>query len=184
MKTEPIQDYILKNERNLRIAAAVGDAWPEAKEKLVSGFLDRLELRLTKHLKGWTFNRWERFLVDGWPSYNFWRPLWEDQYYISLQADNYGETISFGVGRNKDEIAKRPFCPKLLNTVRRLHPSARPHGWWEARATMRSPEPDWRKPEVLWRMHKDADFLQQVADQLLEVAQASAPIIDRLARKK
>ena len=37
MKTDPIEDYILKSEHNLRIAAAVGEAWPDARERLVSG---------------------------------------------------------------------------------------------------------------------------------------------------
>ena len=32
MKTEPVQDYILKSEHNLHIAAAVGEAWPDARE--------------------------------------------------------------------------------------------------------------------------------------------------------
>jgi hypothetical protein len=50
MKTDPIQDYILKSEQNLRIAASVGEAWPDAREKLVSAFLDRLDTRLKRKL--------------------------------------------------------------------------------------------------------------------------------------
>jgi len=57
MKTEPIQDYILKSEQNLRIAAAVAEGWPDAREKLVSAFLDRLDMRLKRKLKGWKFGR-------------------------------------------------------------------------------------------------------------------------------
>lgn len=53
MNNESIQDYILKSEHNLGIAAAVSDAWPEAREKLVSGFLGRLDSHLKKKLKGW-----------------------------------------------------------------------------------------------------------------------------------
>ena len=52
MKSDPIQDYILKSEGNLAVAAAVGEAWPEVRQKIVSGFLDSLESRLTKKLQG------------------------------------------------------------------------------------------------------------------------------------
>ena len=69
MKTDPIQDYILKSEQNLRIAASVGEAWLDAREKLVSTFLDRLETRLKRKLKGWEFTRDGRFFVDGYPGY-------------------------------------------------------------------------------------------------------------------
>ena len=62
MKTDPIQDYILKSEQNLRIAAAVGEAWPDAREKLVSAFLDRLDTRLKRKLKGWKSDRWGALL--------------------------------------------------------------------------------------------------------------------------
>jgi hypothetical protein len=49
---------------------------------------------------------------------------------------------------------------------------------------MPSPAPDWRKPEVLWRIHTDPKFLTDVADQLFEIAEVSAPIIDELAKKR
>jgi hypothetical protein len=181
MKNDPIQDYILKSERNLRIAAAVGEAWPGVREKLGSDFLNRLEARLMKRFRGWESYRYKRFLVDDWPGYVFWKPAWRDQYSICLQYDNYGEKISFGVGRDGDR--QRP-SPELLEAVRKLHPSAKSHPEWEARVTMRSPETDWRKPEVLWRIRTDASFLAEVAEQLVEVAKVSEPIIDRLVRKK
>ena len=67
MKTEPVQDYILKSEHNLHIAAAVGEAWPDAREKLVSSFFDRLDTRLKRKLKGFEFHRNGRFFVDAYP---------------------------------------------------------------------------------------------------------------------
>ena len=42
MNSDPVQDYILEDENKLRIAAAVFNAWPEVRKKLVLGFLDRL----------------------------------------------------------------------------------------------------------------------------------------------
>jgi hypothetical protein len=44
---------------------------------------------------------------------------------------------------------------------------------------------DWGKPEVLWRMRDEKDeFLNEVAEQLLNVARISAPFVDQLAQKK
>lgn len=185
MKSEPIQDYILKSEHNLRIAEAVGEAWTEARKKLVSGFLDRLDLRVKKKLKRWESGPWNgRFFVDRWAGYYFWKPAWEDQYGLGLQCNEYGKRMLFGVYREKDSIGKRPLSVELLNAIAKLYPSASANSWWEAKVMMQSPAADWQKPEVLWRMHKDKNFLDDVAEQILGVARVSESIIDRLARKK
>ena len=184
MKANPIQKFILKNERNLRIAAAVADSWPEAREKLVNGFLDRLKSRLTKKLKGWKFGREDTYFVNAWSNFLLWKPAWEDQYYVSLTCESYGRKMTFGVVRSNELLRKRKFCPELLAAVGRIYPSARPTKYWEAVVDMHSPAADWRKPEVLWRMHTDHTFLEEVSDQLLQVARISKPILDRLVRKK
>jgi hypothetical protein len=185
MKTEPIQDYILKSEQNLRIASAVGEAWPDAREKLVSAFFDRLDIRLKRKLNGWKFERWGgHFFVAAYPAYYFWKPAWEDQYYLALQSYDYGQRMIFGVQREKNRIGKRPFSEQLLDAVREVQPSAGIDSWWAVRITLSVPAPDWRKPEVLWQMHKDGKFLESVAEQLLEVATISEPIVDRLVRKE
>ena len=43
---------------------------------------------------------------------------------------------------------------------------------------MQSPAADWRTSEVLLRMHTETKFLDEVAEQLLTMAKAAAPIID------
>ena len=48
---------------------------------------------------------------------------------------------------------------------------------------MKSPASDWRKPDVLWKMNQDSTFLDDVAEQLLDLAKTSAPIIDGLVQK-
>ena len=57
MSTESIQDFILKDEHNLRVAAAVGEAWTEVRRKTVDDFLARLDTRLKKKRKGWDGER-------------------------------------------------------------------------------------------------------------------------------
>ena len=191
MKTNPIQDFILKSEHNLRIAATVNEMWPEVREKIVSGFLDRLTSRLRKKLKGWDFENWGRCFIEPVPCFYFWKPAWkaqhsEPQYYVSLQFEDYGRKMTFGLARNYGlkHIKKRAHCPELLTAVGKLQPSASAKTWWEAKVNMRSPAADWTTPQALWRMQKDGKFLEEVAEQLVQVAQTCTPIIDRLVREK
>lgn len=191
MKNDPVQDFIITSERNLKIAAAITEAWPEARNRLIFAFLNRLGSKLIKQLKGWQFDSSEfdssaASFKEQWASFSIYRPSWKNQYFVSLQRYNYGETTLFGVIRDDSQshIAKRPFCQEVLDTVKKLYPSARASKWWEARTIMRSPNPDWRKPEVLWRIHTDRTVLDDVAKQFFEVAKSTAPIIDKLARQK
>jgi hypothetical protein len=49
---------------------------------------------------------------------------------------------------------------------------------------MQSPAADWHEPSVLWQMHKDPRFCDDVAGHLLAVAKISAPFVDQLVAKK
>jgi hypothetical protein len=184
MKTNPIQDYILKNERNVAIAAAVGEAWPEARAKIVAGFIDRLDARLKRKLKGWESERWQgEFFVDQWPGYSIEKPAWKYRS-VAIQCGRYGDELVLGIVRETDDTRKVPLHAPLLSAVQKVFPSAKSSSWWEAKARLNSPAPDWRKPEVLWRMHTEKTFVEEVAEQLLEIAEVSAAIIDRLSRRK
>ncbi len=184
MKTEPIQDYILKNERNLQIAAAVGDAWPKARERLVSDFLNRLDARLKRKLKGWESGPYGgQFFLDANPGYYFWKPGWQ-HHSIGLQCNDYGRIMVMGMSRGTDDTRKLPLEPRLLKAMQKIHPSAKSQAWWDARVNMYSPSADWSTPEILWRMQADPKFLADVAEQLLALAKVSEPIVDRLGRRK
>jgi hypothetical protein len=183
MKTEPIQDYILKNEHNFSIASTVGEAWPQAREKLVAGFFDRLDSHLKKKLKGWKTGLWGgRFFVDAYPGFYIWKPAWE-HHSVAFQCGGYGDRMVIGISRSTDDTRKLPLYAPLLSAAQKIDPSAKSQNWWEARINMHSPAPDWRKPDVLWRMHKDPKFLENVAEQLLALAKISEPIVDGLVRK-
>jgi hypothetical protein len=183
MKSDALQDYLLKNEHNLSLAVAVADAWLETRLIIVSGFLARLDERLKKKLRGWKSERYDTFFVDPYPSFFVSKPEWV-HYSIGIQAANYGEDITLGIARDTNDKRKVPLEPSLLRAVQQIHPSANSHGWWEARVRLRSPATDWRKPEVLWRMHTKTEFLSDVANQILEIAKVSEPLIDRVVRKK
>src|SRR2546422_215419 len=113
MNTEPIQDYILKSEHNLHIATAIVDALPEAREKIVTGFLKRLDARLKTRLKGWKSDREGSVYAERYASYCLWKPAWIDQYGLALQWGEYGKEMDVGVYRDKDHIEKRPFSDEL-----------------------------------------------------------------------
>ena len=172
------------DKHNLRIAAAVGDAWPEVRAQLVDDFFDRLEVRLKAKLKGWKIEREGRFGIDAYPSFYFLKPAWEGQYGLCIQLGEYGGLVVMGVYRETKTIGKRKYSDELFTAFARRYPTAsiiRP--WWEARTKMHSPAVDWRGPEVLWRIKTEDAFLKDVTKQLLEMAEITAPIIDALVRK-
>lgn len=191
MKTtnsDPVQDYILEDEDHMRIAAAVFDAWPEVRNRLVSAFLDRLEraLKQKKDLKEWEFERWNIPFINEEAGFDFGKAIWKKAYYVGLHFWSHGHQVTFGLGRDasKRDIEQRRHDDKLLAAVTKRHASAKAGKWWEANVRMQ-PEDDWQKPEVLWRLRDENDeFLNEVAAQLLEVARISAPFVDQLAGKK
>ena len=184
MKTDPIHKFILKDKDNLRIGATVGEAWPEVRQTIVSEFLGRLKGRINRRLTGWKFGGYDgNFFITENAGYYFWKPSWETQYSLALQMCNYGEKAMLGVSRDKDYISKRPYSEELFDAVSTIYPAVEKNSWWEARVKLQSPSSDWRNSDVLWQMHKDNDFLEVVAGQLLELEKISSPIIDRLVRK-
>ena len=182
MNTKPIQEFIIKNEENLRIAEAVAEALPNARYKLTEGFLARLDARIKKGLLGWKSGKDSIFFTDRYPTYYFWKPEWVGQYGVALQFGEYGKEMVFGVYREKEKVGNRPFSDELMIAVKEVYRRAETNPWWDARIPMESPAEDWRKSNVLWRMHKDDSFLNDVAEQLLELAKLSEPIVDRLVR--
>lgn len=186
MNSTPIQDFLLESERNLQIAHAISESWPEIRCKLATDFLNRLGKKLLKDMKGWKFSIDGNFFIDRYPCFSIWKPKWNDQYGVTLQCHDYGSTMILGITRDEThkKIKRRPFCPQIEEIVKEIHPSAKSSTWWEARVTMRSPAEDWRKPDVLWRMKSEKRFLDEVAEQILEIAQSTASIIDRLTKEK
>lgn len=186
MNTKPIQDFILTNERNLRIATAVSEAWTEARNQLVSRFLDQLGSTLVTTLKGWKLDWGQKWFINSWDTFAIWKPDWKDEYFVTLSCENKGTKMVFGISRDpdKEQVKRRGHCEEILNAIKPIHPTATANKWWEAVMPMRTEGADWTKPEVLWRMHTDGTFLEEVAKQLIEVATIAEPIIDCYVRAK
>ena len=147
MNTKPIQEFISTNERNLRIAAAVAEAWPQVREHLVLGFFSRLGENVKKALPGWTFEAYGRFQTDECSGCCLTKPAWKGEYFVDLTCSGFGKRIHFGVSRaaEKNHVRERSYCEKVLTAVKEAFPSATARVWWEAKMTMHSPASDWRK---------------------------------------
>ena len=178
MDTKSIQEFILQSERNFHIAAAVAETWPEVRRELMSSFLNRLQVLLTREFKGW--KPWR----DSTKGYYIAKPEWGDSYWIGFECYSGGSWIDIGISWETVKPGKEAVA-ELLTALQTRYPSAKYNPRWSwVFSPMRSPAPDWSKPDVLWRMHKNPAFVTDVANQLLEIANVSESIIDRLVRKK
>jgi hypothetical protein len=184
MKTDPIRDYILKSERNLGIARAVAESWPAVRSAIVAGFIDRLDARLKRKLKDWESGCCDGcFFVDAWAGYYIWKPAWKNRA-IGIQCGRYGEKMLLGVVRETNNTKAVPRHTPLLSAVQAVFPSAKAQTWWEASVRLKWPGADWRETQVLWRMHQDPQFVAVVAEQLLQIAEKTTRIIDRVEKTK
>jgi hypothetical protein len=180
-----LTDFILETERNFRIAEMVHISFPTARLQLIERFCEKLGVLLTKKLNGWKWEYWGPFFVERYGALDVWKPLWRDQYRLRLEAWQHGERMIYGIWRNEDDEAmkNRSFAGKILTEVKKVHPSAKARKYYEAEVTLRSPEPDWRRAGVLWRIHTDVNFLNDVAAQMLEVANLTEKIVDSVVTK-
>jgi hypothetical protein len=180
-----IADYIIGNERNLRLSEAIyASSYENARERIMKGFFERLTKRMLKDFPGWKGRYDEPFFIDQYGAYDFSNPAWSDEYSIRLEAWKKGDRIIYGVWRDEEKLHKRPRSTAILMAVQKAHPSAISRMYYEAEVTLRSPEPDWREPEVLWRIHTDRDFLEDVAVQLLEVIELTRKLVTSSAKSR
>jgi hypothetical protein len=181
VNTKSIQNFVLQSEVNFRTAAAVAEGWREARKQLMSSFLDRLETQLTKKLKGWKSSR-EGGFSNRWSGCYIAKPKWRDNYCIALDCWAEGSEVYIGIAWETDNVRKQARA-EVLTALQTIDRSAKPYprGVY---AMLRSPAADWSKPDVLWRMHKKPEFVTDVANQLLAIAQVSEHIIDRWVRNE
>ncbi len=184
MNTESIQNLIIQSEKNLSIADAVAEAFPEVRRELVEVFLSRLEARLKAKHKGWSFHVDQDFFDAQYSWFRFWKPSWKNRYGVGFTLQNYGRTTGFGVYSEKEKKAKRPYCKELLNAIKKSYSWVHETPYCAAFVEMKSPAADWRKADILWKMHTKTEFLDDVAGQLLDFVQMSERILDRFAQKK
>jgi hypothetical protein len=177
----PVTEFILRSERNLEIATAVFEQYKEAREQLLTEFLDRLQSDLEPEFPNWKFIR-APFFTDQWGHFSFYKPAWKAVYTVRLEAWDHGKRMIYGVSRDR-HLAKLPLRGELLEAVREAgFPAAKSRAAFEAEIDMTSPAKCWAKPEILWRLRTDDRFRAEVKDQLLRVARAAERHVDDLAK--
>jgi hypothetical protein len=178
----PVKQFIAESEQNLDIATAIYEQYEEAREAIVKAFLARLETDLSANLKGWSFSYDPPFFTSAYGSFSLNKLSWENRYAILLEAYDWGERMIYGVWRNEALIGSVPRSAELVGAVRKKLPDATSRKYYEAEIRLTSPAKDWRKPGVLWRMHSDATFRQEVKALLLEVVELGEKRIDALVK--
>lgn len=171
-------EYILADVQNVRIAAAVAEAWPQVQRKAADGFRSRIQARLSPQLPGWNLEPHAQPYLERKAALYLWKPHWHDYFGVALQWWRSGVETRVGVYRESDDDGKLPRVPGLLAAVKQAFPSARDQSWWEALIPCRDPGPDWTTPEVIGRMAGDPEFADEVAGNLLELARLAEPILD------
>jgi hypothetical protein len=177
-----VKQFIVESKRNLDIATAIYEQYEGARETIIKDFLDRLETSLKAALKGWSYHYDSPFFTSSYGAFFLRKPCWNDRYAIVLEAYNRGERMIYGVWRDENLLKSVPRSPGLLGAVRKKIPDATSRKYYEAEIRMTSPAKDWRKPEILWRMHSDDSFCAEVAALLVEVVSLAEKHIDVLAK--
>jgi hypothetical protein len=182
MSNNSIQEFILARKEDFTLAADVASAWAETRQLVVSRFLGHLDARLKQRLKGWKSEPEGALLGASWSGYSIWDPGWREEYGIGLAWEEYGKRTVSGVWRDPDKIGPRGHCEELVTAFAERSLTIRQNDWWEAKVYMKRSDDDWSTPEVLWQMYADKGFLKKIADQLLDMAKISQPILDRWVR--
>lgn len=179
---DSLTEYMLESEKNLRLAEATYVRYEAARQQIMVGFFKRLTARLTQVLPGWEFHYDAQFFTDKYGAYSACNPAWRKQYFLQLEAFEHGDRIIYGIWRDEDKLRNRRRSAPILAAVQKVHPSAKSRIYYEAEITLRSPAPDWRPPAILWRIHKDPNFLEDVALQLLEVVELTDKQVKALVK--
>jgi hypothetical protein len=169
------QMFLLGDIRRLELAAHVTDAWIGLKSRIWAEFLVRLEIRLARQLSIVDRRTDDGPFVGGgrYPTFKIWLTGWPTTRALALQSAEGGKVVRFGIVRETNCRTQLPMKPEILNSIREGFPNASDKGvgsWWEAFIPMTSPASDWSRPDVMFRMHGEASFLEEVATQLRHVA--------------
>jgi hypothetical protein len=155
-----------------------------ARDALIADFFARVTkiLKNQRRFQSWEMNYGGGFFIERYAAYRLRKKAWTSKYDIRIEAYEYGNRMIYGVWRDKDQLPRVERNSALLQTVREKIPGVklRSRDYFEAEITMDYPEPDWRRPKVLWRMAQDRKFDIEVADLLVEIADISERYVDRL----
>jgi hypothetical protein len=181
----PIKQFIFESKTNLELATAVYNEYETARETIIKEFFDRVTklLKRSKKLQAWEMAYDGGFFVQDYACYRLHKKIWQDRYDIRIEAWQYGERMIYGVWRDATVLDRVQRNSALLQAVRQRLPKAKARNYFEAEIWMDFPEPDWKKPKVIWRMLKDKKFELEVAALLSEIVDITEDHVDRLVKR-
>jgi hypothetical protein len=153
-----VKGFITESERNIEIASAIYEQFPAARQDIVREFFRKLAADLERKLPGWSTRYDPPFFDHQYGAFGIFKNTWNELYEVRIEAFKGGESMIYGVWRDERLLRRGARSEKLLAEVRKNVPDATSRQWYEAEIRMTSPAKDWRKPNVLWRMHSDKTF--------------------------
>jgi hypothetical protein len=179
---DTIIDYVLQNERDLKIALNIIYSSNFIKEKIVLKFLEALETKLRSDKiidQNWIFKISENVFANYF-NITLTKDDWENRgYYICLEAQSTG-LKNFIIG-----ITKKVDCMPIENgKLKKLLDQACGYGnnsnhweWYQYVPSYR----DWDNNEILFKLYKDkgAEPITLLASIILKIKEVAMPIIDR-----
>jgi len=170
----PVKEFITASPQNLEIATAIYEQYTAAREQILKNFFERLGKRLMADLPGWGYEYGPPFFTDQYGVFRIFKDSWKRRYEFVLEAYRWGERMNWGVWRREESLNGKPRSPEILAAVKKAFPAAKSRVYYEAEIPITSPATDWQKPDVLWRLHSDREFLREVEGlfkTLIEIAE-------------
>ena len=187
-----ILEHALEKE-NLETALDIGFAFDDLRERIIVGFLSKLEksvlgiLRQRRDGSEWHVSgNFRCSPLESYASFSFGKKTWGNQYGVALQshAANACEVI-IGVERwydDKTNKGARRFQPKdhlrkkLNHKIR--NGVANDNRYWEWRHHLDDPYRNWNGKETLIKLH-NGEAVKVIGLYLVKIIKVAAPIIDR-----
>ena len=191
---EIILEYALKKE-NLGTTLDIGLAFPALRERIIVGFLDKLEKFVLDKLKQRPdASEWGIFIEDDdhdlrkpplkrYQYFGFGKTSWKKQYGVALQpqSDNAGDVI-IGIWRQYDEktgtgVRRIDLLFQELNNIR----NGKHSDWWEWYHFLEDLYRNWNTKEALIKLH-NGEAVEYLGQYLVNIIEVAAPIIDAHVR--
>lgn len=179
----PITKFMLETAENFQVAHAIHEHYDAARAELLDSFFERLAEELSTTHPQWEYD-WTEFFTGEFGQFKTCKKAWDWRYVVAIEAQKHGNRMAYGVWRNEDRISQAPRDATLHGLVSKKLPHVRKsRRWFEAEIYLTSPAPDWRLPEVLWRMHKEPEFLKEIASLMREMMDLTEKRVDELVTK-
>ena len=187
-----ILEHALRNQENLETTLDIGLAFLALRERIIVGFLDKLEKFVLDKLKQRPdASEWGIFIegddhdlrkppLKRYQYFGFGKQSWKKQYGVALQpqSDNARDVI-IGIWRQYDEktgtgVRRIDLLFHELNNIR----NGKHSDWWEWYHFLEDPYRNSNTKEALIKLY-NGEAVEKLGQDLVRIINLAAPIIDR-----